>query len=116
MPPRLTGHSCVPLDSGFRDCSTSSPKRARDSSSSAIVMDALMRFPRRCGSLLQRGVNGLRLPFYEEGSRLCAARNAEFLKDIGEVIFDRFVAEPQGARDFFVRLSLGDQSEDTLLL
>ena len=81
------------------------------------VSAAVMVLASACGRVDRDNEgNGLRLPLHEEGSRLCAARNAEFLEDIGEVIFDRFVTEPQGAGDFFVRLALSDQCEDTLLL
>jgi hypothetical protein len=117
MPPRLTGHSCVPLDVGLETVAShlqneqEIPHRRHHHGSTACggaFRDSGFDQKERC--------DGLGLPLYEEGSRLGAPRNAEFLKHIREVIFDRFVTEPQGARDFFVRLSLSHQCEDTLFL
>ena len=52
----------------------------------------------------------------EEGRRLRASGDAKFLKHVGQVILDGFVAQPQRARDFFVGFPFGDKCQDPFLL
>ena len=65
---------------------------------------------------LEPNVMSLSLAFHKKSRSLCASRDAKFLKNIRQVVLDRFVAEPEGNGDFLVGLAFGNQGHDAFLL
>ena len=62
---------------------------------------------RRVGLLSPKTMRPLTLTFYKEGCCLRTAGDAEFLKHVCQVVFDRLVAELQSRGDLFVGHSFG---------
>jgi hypothetical protein len=65
---------------------------------------------------LEPNVISLSLPFYKKSRSLCAPCDAKLLKNIRQIVLDRFIAQPEGNGDFLVGLALSNQGHDSFLL